>query len=112
MNNLLSSRKKSDYTYTTRLIIALLIPDISKSRKFKVIAIGDFAPWLMSIWLMCNGSSGGIANPLCPFGCFCTISVITFGKQSVSAALHRGISVAIYEQRKQNNINHILETLC
>lgn len=74
---------------------ALLKPDKSKSFKFKLMAIGLSLPCEMSMRLMCNGSIGGIERPECPSGCSCTISVITFGKQTVSPAWHRGISVAV-----------------
>lgn len=77
---------------------ALLKPDKSKSFKFKLIAMGLSLPCEMSMRFMRNGSIRGIDSPECPFGCCCTISVITFGKQSVSPARQRGISSAIVEK--------------
>lgn len=82
--------------------MALLMPVRSKSLKFKFMAIGLLAPWLISMRLMRSGSNGGMDKPLCPFGCFCTMSVITFGRQTVSAALHCGRSVA--ETQKWHNM--------
>lgn len=83
------------FTYTTREMTALLKPLKSKSLKFKLIETGLLPPCAISIRLMRNGSIGGIDRPVWPFGYFWTISVITFGKQTVSPTLHCGISAAI-----------------
>lgn len=84
-----------NFTYTTREMTALLKPLKSKSLKFKLIETGLLPPCAISIRLMRNGSIGGIDRPVWPFGYFWTISVITFGKQTVSPTLHCGISAAI-----------------
>lgn len=89
------------YTYTTLLTMALLNPVKSKSLKFKLIAMGLSEPCKISIRLMRNGSMGGIAKPECPSGCSCTISVISFGKQTVSPARHLGKSAAVWIKQKQ-----------
>lgn len=87
-------------TYTTRVTTALLRPLKSKSLNVKLMAIGLLSPCLISILLMRNGSIGGIAKPECPFGWFCTMSVITLGRHSVSAALHCGKSLAVNLMKK------------
>lgn len=63
----------------------------------------------ISIRLIRNGSNGGIAKPECPFGFSCTISVITFGKQTVSPAWHRDISEAmlIKQKKERTKMNKI-----
>lgn len=95
-------------TYTTRLITASLSPDKSKSLKSNLIAIGLFEPCTILILLMRNGSNGGIAKPECPFGCDCTICVITFGRHATSAALHCGKSLAVIkEQEETKNLNYV-----
>lgn len=63
-------------------------------------AIGLLDPCLMSTRLIRNGSSGGMLKPEWPFGCCCTMSVMTLGRHSVSAGLHCGISAAVAKKEK------------
>lgn len=89
------------------------MPVKSKSLKFKLMAIGLCPPWEMSIRLIRNGSNGGIDKPWWPFGCCCTILVMTRGRHSKSAGLHCGISVAKIENKTQYKyINQVTETTC
>lgn len=63
-------KKELSLTYTTRVTTALLRPLNSKSMNVKLMAIGLLSPCSISILFIRNGSNGGMANPLCPFGWF------------------------------------------
>lgn len=72
--------------------------------KFKLTWTGLSLPCDISIRLICNGSSFGMAKAACPSGCWWTMSVMTFGRQTVSPGLHWGMSLATV-----NNINKLIK---
>lgn len=81
-------------TYTTFVITEFEIPYKSKSLNTKLIFTGPF-PCDAVILLKCNGSKRGKSNCGIPFLDRRITFVITFGKHSVSPALHLGQFEAI-----------------